>query len=245
MAKAVASAVSETARANAASIKQCTYFFAIHNAIKAAECCSLLSMDPFSPDDTHGGLIDALQSAGASRMFAAGATSATPLDLNDEKNLTDLEDANLQEHMRLAREQAIAFNIELGRLPALAELVQDSLTAGQALSAVSSGITAHLMAIQCASDEVQLAARNAGRLAGGCQPHGYPAAGPAALLHLEKKIDTITTTLGAAIVALESLAREHTLARRMHDQALGKQKRRCEHFETAFTELVTELNRVN
>ena len=201
-------------------------------------------------DDSRGGLIDELESAGASRLFAGGGTA--PLDLNDEKNLADLEDANLQAHMQQARVRAAELSAELERLPAPAELQLDVAAASQALSSVASGLSAHLLAIQCATDEIQLAARNAGRLAailaGAPQttdllkwPHGYPAAGPAALLHMENKIGAIAATLGAAVVAIEGLARDHTLTRRLHDQAIEKQKRRCGHYESAYAELIQTL----
>lgn len=174
------------------------------------------------------------------------------VDLNDEKNLADLEDPGLMEHMRRARQQLAAHELELARLPTVEELKKNDTAARRALSGVVTSLKTQQMDLQCACDDVLLQATNVERLAGGEKPHGYPAEGVPLheenplrknMKHLAKKINESGATLGNVAAALEAFERDMTLARRSYEAVVDGLCRRLESLESVHQDVARTLEK--
>ena len=153
------------------------------------------------------------------------------VDLNDEENLRDLEDPRLVEHMRQRREERAAHEAARAALPPKEALRREDAAGRRALSALTTQLKEQQMALQCASDEVHAHAANAGKLAVGVQPHGYPdrSDAQASFGHLKKKLLAAVTDLGGVIAALEDFERDLALARRHYETVVYGLSQWCEH----------------
>jgi hypothetical protein len=162
--------------------------------------------------------------------FAAEAhTSGKPeaLDLNNEEHLAmaGLEDPDLVERMRDARESLQRQEKKRLQLPQVGELREQDTTARRALSALIVNLNEQKMKLQCVDDEVSLQVANIGRLVEGKPPHGFPAASRPAdepmganFGYLAKKLTAANGEIGAVLEGMKSLERELTLVRRQYEQ---------------------------
>jgi len=142
-----------------------------------------------------------------------------PIDLNDEKELENLEDKGLIEHMGDARDKYKKACAEPRSTGGDAEWA----AAGRELSGVLSDLNDLQMAVQCLVEQTLLNADNIDRLMRGEQPHGYtPVASageiPAALAENLKTLCGASRSTGRDLEAISTTLREFgrglTLARR-------------------------------
>lgn len=166
------------------------------------------------------------------------------VDLNDAKQLADLEDPGLQAHMDRARKQLAGHERNQAALPSEEALRRGDTDARRALSSLMTSLKAQQMALQVACDDVLLQATNAQKLADGGQPHGYPTADGLApqdhatkcFEYLGKKVSAAGNDLAQIVTALEGFERELTLARRAYENAVDGLARRGQYFEEAYGE---------
>ena len=161
------------------------------------------------------------------------------VDLNDAKQLTDLEDAGLQAHMDQARKQLANHERNQASLPSTESLRRHDEDARRALSSLMTNLKAQQMALQVACDDVLLQATNAQKLAEGGRPHGYPTTDGAAKSYeyLGKKLTAAGNALTQLALELEVFERELTLARRLYEGTVNGLARRGQHFENAYFEV--------
>jgi hypothetical protein len=167
------------------------------------------------------------------------------VDLNDAKQLADLEDAGLQAHMDQARKQLANHERNQASLPSTASLRRHDEEARRALSSLMTNLKAEQMVLQVACDDVLLQATNAQKLSEGGRPHGYPATDGLASQdraaknyeYLGKKLTAAGNDLTQLALALEGFERELTLARRLYEGAVDGLARRGQHFENAYFEV--------
>lgn len=192
--------------------------------------------------------------ANATGVFAgASSDSAAKLevnvDLNDEKNLADLEDPGLKEHMRRARERLVEQERAMDTLPTPDALKREDARARQALSSIMTGLKDQQMNLQCALEEISLHSSNADRLATGDMPHGYPKTGTRSvdanlqgnMRHLAKRISGTAASVGDTLTVLAELERHLTLARRNYEAVVDGYARRVERLEQSKREITDEL----
>ncbi len=170
------------------------------------------------------GLSTAGVSAGKTRSTPAAATVApapapppTQVDLNDEKNLADLEDPSLMKHVREARDQLARWEEGRSVVPSTENLIRDDKASRQAISQAITAINEQKMALQCAIEEATLNGTNVGRIVAGEKPHSYPQAGMKTenLKHLQKKIESNVASFTDVYQALERIERDIVLFRRL------------------------------
>jgi hypothetical protein len=172
------------------------------------------------------------------------------VDLNDERNLADLEDPGLMDHMHLARRQLAGHDLELAKLPQPAELERADTDGRRSLSALALSLKEQQMALQCACDAVILEAANVGRLVEGGRLHAYPA--PSAALgrdtavaknleHLGKKLSSAGSELSKIAEAFSNFERALTLARRSYEAVVDGLRRRHARYEASHQELSESL----
>lgn len=208
-------------------------------------------MEDAEPAD---GLIQSLNRAAAESRrgiinpLAAGAASATQIDLNDETHLADLEDAGLMSHMEEARAHLIEQLKEISQLPSQAAVTQADMAARRALSAVIIDITDQKMSMASIRDRIVLHANDIEKLAAGMQPHGYPSAHgthPCAdrgqLVYLCTRVSTSGTDIELLWNRLHRLEIAMTCARREVESALVALERRGTYFESAWQRLHDSL----
>jgi hypothetical protein len=166
------------------------------------------------------------------------------VDLNDAKQLADLEDPGLVAHMDRARKQLANHERNQAALPSEESLRRGDTDARRALSSLMTSLKTQQMALQVACDDVLLQATNAQKLADGGQPHGYPAAddlspqehAAKSFEYLGKKVSAAGNDLAQIVTALEGFERELTLARRAYENAVDGLARRGQYFEEAYGE---------
>lgn len=140
------------------------------------------------------------------------------LDLNVEKNLADLEDPRLMEHMRLARERLAEQDRGAQTLRPVGELGRDYTAARRALSETVQTLNRLKMSLEVAMENVTLNGSNLGKLVAGEKPHRYPQGDYSATLpFLQKKIVANATELSQIIAELEELEKSMTLVRRNYE----------------------------
>jgi hypothetical protein len=159
----------------------------------------------------------------------AGAQS---LDLNDPKNLEDLEDPGLRERVAQARARLAEQERLLAELPPVEELADLDCKAQQALSR---GVTAvgaqHLLQVSLQAD-VEGLARAARALAGGERPSGFPPLGEAddaaCVTLLANRLLKVADLLGGVADALKAQEADLTRGRRDAGAAADGWRRRAE-----------------
>jgi hypothetical protein len=189
--------------------------------------------------------VDAGMRAQAARARYEEIRRAIQVDLNDERNLADLEDPGLRKHMEWARAHLAQQESKLAELPALEGIDQTDRAGRRSLSALMVALKEQQMNLQCASDEVLLEATNVGRLANGEKPHGYPAANEPLVAetalaknfaHLQKKLVNAGDALTAVLLALADFERDLTLGRRNYETVVDGLRRHVDHYALAFGE---------
>lgn len=167
------------------------------------------------------------------------------INLNDPKQLADLEDPGLQAHMDMARKKMADYERNQATLPSKEAMQRSNIEANRALSSLMTSLKAQQMAMQIVSDNVMLQSMNAQKLAEGGQPHGYPAesSSPPQVLAaksfelLGKKLQATGNDLSQIVTALEGIERDLTLARRASESAFDGLMRRGKYFEDAYFEV--------
>jgi hypothetical protein len=161
------------------------------------------------------------------------------VDLNDTKNLADLEDAGLQAHMEQAR--ALLADHERNRAALVDEeqLARGRLEIDQALSNLLKSLNDQRMELQVACDNVLLQAANAQKLAEGGLPHGYPPAGGGdhgsrCTEHLGRKLQGAGGALARIVEELKRFEQDLTLTRRTYETTVEGLARRSEYFRGVF-----------
>ena len=175
----------------------------------------------------------------ARRGGEATAANKTNVDLNNAKNLADLEDPDLTERMRRARLTAAEHEEARNRLPRADDLKRVDTEARRALSALMSALKEQQMRIRCVCDEILLSATNVDRLAAGDQPHGYPSTKDIAVTpvmkkcmdHLRKKIKGSGSELESIKEALDEFERNLTVTRRNYETVVDGLRVRDEYYE--------------
>ena len=167
------------------------------------------------------------------------------VDLNDERNLGDLEDPTLVEHMRRAR-VVLAGHDRIGAdAPGIASLTAQDAGSRRALSTVTRQLNDGGMSLRCACDDVLVQATNLGRLIAGEAIHGFPATNRALpkdsaiaqnLAHMAKKIGEVGTALENLAIGLQGLERDLTLTRRGYEQVVDGLRLRHDNLEAALRE---------
>lgn len=163
-------------------------------------------------------------------------------NLDNEKEVSALEDPGLMKHMREARRRAAADEAEKLKLPELSALLAEDKKMRQSMSTIITTLKEEKMRLQCANEEIIAAATSVNKIVGKDQPHGYPPVDDCVLdkptkkvlIHLEKKIRSPTADLAGVGEALDSFERTLTLMRRAYEQAIDGYQRRCEHYEKTF-----------
>ncbi|MDE2095925.1 MAG: hypothetical protein KGL39_01610 [Patescibacteria group bacterium] len=169
-------------------------------------------------DGEDAGLLAAAEAKTGSAGEAAKAPSETLLDLNDEKaiNAAGLEDPGLRDHMsasrgKIAGEAPVASVSE--RLTRLTAGHTDNLRKS---SAIITSLSSALKTFQTTNELVFLQSSNAGKLAAGSQPHGFPKDPVQSMKHLQAKIkeaaeahDKTYTELRTALNNLTVLRRDY------------------------------------
>jgi hypothetical protein len=202
--------------------------------------------------DTEGGLVEALRKIGRgvpgsqAPVLGFGVTGGQPapgapgpgqLDLNDERNLGNLEDPVLVAHMRRARATFADHERIRADVPGEAALAERDAEARRALSGTSTSMNSGGMDLRCATDDVLVQATNLDRLVAGEALHGFPAAnrplprdGPLAqnLTHMAKKLRQSGAALEKLATDLQNLERALTLARRGYEAVVDGLRRRCD-----------------
>jgi hypothetical protein len=168
------------------------------------------------------------------------------VDLDDERNLADLEDAGLRQHMLRARQQLACDERALSAVPAVEALVDSDTQGRRGLSALTVALKAQKTALQCAGDAVASLATAASGLVRGERPHGFPAAGAALaagsaeaqnLAYLAGRLTAAVTELGQVATALGNLERDLSLSRRHSETATEGLRRRLDHYEKGYQAL--------
>ena len=167
------------------------------------------------------------------------------VDLNDEKNIADLEDEGLEHHRRKARQILKAGLADQAALPSASNLLRDDTATRRALSSLMANLKEAQMALQCAIDEVHAHASNALKLTVNEQPHSYPPVGPdrptAAMVkclnHLEKKVMSAVGDLNRTSEMLNTFERDLTLTRRNYETVVDGLRRRDEYYMAAYAEI--------
>jgi hypothetical protein len=161
------------------------------------------------------------------------------VDLNDAKQLADLEDPGLLAHMDRARKQMSDHARGLAALPAEETLQAHDTAARRSLSGLMTSLKAQQMAIRVACDDVLLQATNSQKLAEGGRPHGHPPGGTAAKSFeiIGEKVSAAGEDLARVAAALGEFERELTLARRAYENAVEGLSRRGQYFERAYGEV--------
>lgn len=160
------------------------------------------------------------------------------VDLNDAKQLADLEDPGLQAHMVRARRQLADHESAQASLPSNDALLAGDTEARRALSSLMTSIKSQQMALQVVASDVLLQATNAQKLAEGGRPHGFPTAGEASkdFELLGKKVAAAGEDLSQLSEVLESFERDLTRARRAYEKTVDGLTRRSQYFEKAYGE---------
>lgn len=160
------------------------------------------------------------------------------IDLNDEKNLVDLEDHGLIEHMKQARLDLSIYMESLPKIPCSKDLHEQDTAARRALSAIVTDLKSQQMAMQIACDDLLLQAINAQKLAKGGHPYGYPPSPPSQLGpgfdHLGLKMRGIGDELARIVDAFQNFECNLTLVRRLYEVVVDGWMRRGEHYEKVF-----------
>jgi hypothetical protein len=177
--------------------------------------------------------VAAIRRANAPRGLAASMSSGdtrTGIDLNDEKELADLEDPRLMAHMGDRRAALRA--AEAAKLPDPAKLNEEDIAARRGLSTLTVTLREHIMALRCAADNVALHSSNAAKVASGTRPHGYPEeAGTAGwVAHLAKAIAKTAAEIEDAVNSATEAERVLTVARRSSEAAAAGYRARAEHY---------------
>jgi hypothetical protein len=165
------------------------------------------------------------------------------VNLNDGGNLADLEDPALMEHMDNARAQFMSYQAKLGEIPTAANMGSADLHAKLALSGLTTRLNDQKMVLHTACGEVHLQAANAGKLAGGGRPHGYPTMQTPltpdqaqVFAWMQLKLDAASAELSRIGDTIETFECEVILARRAYEAVAVGLTRRSSYFEglTAF-----------
>lgn len=126
------------------------------------------------------------------RVAAAAAAAAQQIDLNEEHNLADLEDAGLRAHRETAREGLQDYNQRQQELPAYAKLKAKSIAGQKAFGALLRICEEKFMEARCSVEYAHRASASLAQLRQGKVPHGYPESlatdGVNALARLQKEV---------------------------------------------------------
>jgi hypothetical protein len=203
------------------------------------------SAGPPSLGEDNLDIIQRARKANSARCCYDELKQQHQVDLNDAKQLADLEDPGLQAHMDRARKQLASHELALAALPSSSVLQTGNAAVRRALSNLMVSLKNQQMAIQVACDNVLLHATNAQKIADGGQPHGYPATdgGPLpthvakTINYLGQQVVSVGNDLTQAVKGLEEFERELTLARRQYENTVDGLVRRGQYFEDAYAEI--------
>jgi len=175
------------------------------------------------------------QSSVGPRSYHDEHRHAIQVDLNDEKHLADLEDTDLIEHMRKARERLALENARRAEAPDIDRLNRDDAETRQTLSALTVKLDEQKVQLQCTCEELHLHALNASRLSAAERPHGYPAPGDdpcewasKCFGHLSTKVQQLAARLTETLSAIESCERDLVLARRGYETVTDGMRQRLD-----------------
>lgn len=96
------------------------------------------------------------------------------VDLNDERNLSELEDPGLVSHMEQARRTLASQMAKSGALPARADMRAKQVQNARQFSSLIQKLDQVKRDLQCGTEETFLQAANAAKLAAGQTPHAFP-----------------------------------------------------------------------
>lgn len=111
---------------------------------------------------------------GAEPAAAAAAVAAVQIDLNEESNLADLEDARLLAHREAARKELQEYNRRQEQLPNYNDLRAKSLAGRKTFGALLRTLEEKFMEARCAVEKAHRASADLKQLRRGEAPHGYP-----------------------------------------------------------------------
>jgi hypothetical protein len=158
------------------------------------------------------------------------------VDLNDSKQLADLEDPGLQSHMEGARRVLEEYNRRLDGIPTMEKLQESDVGTRRDISFIITKSKELQMMLRVAFDEVFQQSTNAARISEGGSPHGFPAPGSAnhasACFHtLSRKLAAASEEIEKSITALEEFESKLTIARRSYEFVVDGVVRRVRHHE--------------
>jgi myosin heavy subunit len=201
----------------------------IYRADDAAES------DSESDDEATSEVLETSSRAGTDLTKALAKKFQVSLD--DEKNIKELEDPDLVQHMADARSRLTELERKYGDIPAESELAEKY---AQTLRTLSSGITTlteKSRALQAQAEQMHLGSSNALKLSRGEQPHGYPAVKPkppknaAALKKLGESVEAVAKATEKVHEELATLRNNLTVMRRDFEFVVDNQKKVIEHYK--------------
>ena len=147
------------------------------------------------------------------------------IDLNDEKNLMDLEDPTLIEHMAQARKHWLEMEIQNKATAEEIEIIMNN--ASKLLSSMTIILKSTFSTISTTSENLILQNSNILKISSNETPHGYPKIQtnkdlPIAIIHLNKKISPISTNLIEVVEIISNFEKDLILLGRNYKLLVGK-----------------------
>lgn len=157
------------------------------------------------------------------------------IDLNSVENLAehDLEDAGLQNHMEVARQQLAEYRRKQDLLPEAAMLFDQDMASRKSLSRIMQGLAHHKSHLQIANDAVLIQASNIKKISNGIRPHGYPNIENTntCFEYLSEKLMAASDEMSNLLDLFEKIERDLILMRRNYEIVVDGERNRAKHFQ--------------